>query len=180
MLARLQPLPLPFPYREKLVILLWYILTSCFSFPFIVLPDRPLQLITTSTRALNVTSWRCHQRRMMRRTSPSRSYSWVPTFPGWTCLCAALSRAIWILTVLGRVCLPHDVLMYCWILWSLVWCNKYQRRVYALDLYIYFLVVHAYFTCCRESDSNTSASIVRRWPLMRFYLGWDVKATNSR
>src|ERR1041385_1524196 len=105
MLVRLQPLPLPC-FTVGSYLSCNDIISPLFSFrAFTVLPDRPLQLTTTSTRALDDTSWRCPRRTTMRMTSFSRSYSWVPTIRGWTYLCAALSRAIWVLTVLGHDCL---------------------------------------------------------------------------
>ena len=42
------------------------------------------------------------------------------------------------------------------------------------------VIVHASFTCCGESGSDTSASIVRRWFVMRSHLKSGAKVPNSR
>src|SRR3954468_7636517 len=99
MLVRLQPdhvftFPVAYLFRNDM-----------FSPPFTIsvftaLPDRPLQWTTSSTRAQDATSWRCHRRTTMTSSTwTSRILCWVQTICGWT-LCVALSRAIWFLTVL--------------------------------------------------------------------------------
>src|SRR3954463_1995128 len=108
MLVRLQPLLLPCPTVGS-YLSCNDIIKPLFSFcAFTVLPDRPLQWTTSSTRAPDDTSWRCPRRTTMRMTSFSRFIVGCRRSVGGL-LCVALSRAIWILTVLGRVCLPHVV-----------------------------------------------------------------------
>src|SRR3954466_1882234 len=69
---------------------------------FTALPDRPLQWTTTSTPAPDVTSWRCPRRMTTSTsTSTSRILSLGSDVPVGGYSCAALSRAIWFLTVPG-------------------------------------------------------------------------------
>src|ERR1041384_3585896 len=100
------------PKAVGYIVMIWsHPLSFC---AFTVLPDRPLQWTTSWTRAQAATSWRFPRRTTtITSTSTSRIRSWVQTFRGWT-LCVALSRAIWILTVLGPLyMLPLDVMMRC-------------------------------------------------------------------
>src|SRR3954471_2553515 len=69
---------------------------------FTALPDRPLQWTTTSTPAPDATSWRCLRRMTTSSSTPtSRILSLGSDVPVGGYSCAALSRAIWFLTVPG-------------------------------------------------------------------------------
>ena len=85
LLVRLQPQPLSLPYREKLVMLYWYILTPLAS-SVTYMHLRPDLQATTTTPLLASTSWRFSWRTMSTTTSRSRflllgfhrSAGWTP------------------------------------------------------------------------------------------------------
>src|SRR4051812_17578629 len=102
-------------------------------------------------------------RRRRRVLGPVESCSWVQMIRGWT-LCVALSRAIWFLTVLGPFVLPLDEMLY----EELNSMDDVLKTVALYALPYLFSLCHVTYTCCRESSSDTSASVVRWWRLMCF------------
>src|SRR3982751_4462184 len=80
---------------------------------FIALPDRPLQWTTSSTRAQDATSWRCHQRTTTTSSTWTSRILYLGSDDPWVDLCVALSRAICFLTVLGPFsCFRLMTIMY--------------------------------------------------------------------
>src|SRR4051812_46546932 len=109
MLVWLQPQPPPYLTVRSYLYCIDILSPPCFLSTSMY--KRMQQLTTTSTQAPGDTSWRFRRRRTTM-TSPSRPIvGFRRSVGGRHPLCADLSRAIWILTVLGRVCLFHDDVM---------------------------------------------------------------------
>ena len=168
MLVRLQPQPLSLPYREKLVMLYWYILTPLHLLLYMYLwPD--LQA-TTTTLLLASTSWRFRRRTMSTTTLRSRflqlgfhrSAGWAPSSFG-----EPLGHLDFVCT---RTCLSSAVMR---------WCND-EPCGFCLLLYFTFGPLYAWEILCischvllpvvQNPVARRLPCFAYRWYVMCFYL----------
>ena len=134
MLVRLQPQPLSLPYREKLVMLYWYILTPLHLLLYLHL--RPDLQATTTTPPPASTAWRFRWRTTSTTTSHSRlvqlgfrrSAGWAPSL-----FCEPLGHLDLVRT---RTCLSSTVMMWCndepcgfWLLLFFTFGPLYAREI---------------------------------------------------
>ena len=150
MLVRLQPQPLSLPYREKLVILYWYILTPLHLLLHICVYDRIFRLLSRPFFGQVLRGGSAGGRRVRRLRAVDSSVGLSSIRRVGAIFILRALWATWILSVLGRVCFRlwwYDVMMShvasdC--------CYSTFGPLYAQEISIY-ISRHVFVSCCWKS-----------------------------
>ena len=168
MLVQLQPQPLPLPYREKLVILYWYILTPLHLLLHICIYDRIFRLLSRPF------FWK-----VFRGGSAGGRRVWrlrAVDFFCWAFIDSSGGRHLYFTSPLGhfdfvrtRTCLSSAVVRWCndepcgfWLLLYYFWASVCPGDIYLLVVMFCIMLL--------KNPWRTLALFAYRWYVMRFYL----------